>query len=181
MLAAILKNRCHPPPPGKSFPALHAERESGILSPMKISDVGYKPTPAQLRRTANAGAAGSSGFSSIFSAAESAGSAATHAASAAGPASNVAPLLAMQEVDERESRRRRAVQMGQDRLQTLDRLRQALLMGAVPPHLLHALSEKLAAEKLTVEDPRLRDVLDEIELRVAVELAKLEVATGNYA
>ena len=146
---------------------------------MKISDVSYKPTPAQLRRTVSTPGTGSASFASAFAAADSAGAAQEAAHSA--PAANVAPFLAMQEVDARDSQRKRAMQYGKDRLDMLDRLRQALLMGSIPPQLLHSLGARLATERAQTDDPRLIEILDEIELRVAVEIAKLEVALGNYA
>lgn len=147
---------------------------------MKINDVGYKPTPAQLRRTVSTAGTGSSSFASAFAAVES-GAGAAHETSAASSPANIAPFLALQEVDERGSRRKRAIQYGQDRLQTLDRLRQALLMGSIPQELLQSLAGKLASERAETDDPRLIEILSEIELRVAVELAKLEVALGNFA
>ena len=36
-------------------------------------------------------------------------------------------------------------------------------------------------ERAETDDPRLIEILDEIELRIAVEIAKLEVALGNFA
>lgn len=147
---------------------------------MKISDVGYKPTPAQLRRTASTPGTGSSSFASAFAAVDG-GAGGAQEAGATTSTANVAPFLALQEVDERGAKRRRAIQYGQDRLQTLDRLRQALLMGSIPPQLLQSLAVKLASERAETDDPRLIEILDEIELRIAVERAKIEVALGNFA
>ena len=148
---------------------------------MKISDVAsYRPTTAQLKRKGASSASGS--FADVFSAAENAGGAASaeHAAPTA-PASGINPLLALQEVSDEETRRQKAMQLGQTQLQALERLRQALLMGAVPVAALTQLKNALPAQREKVDDPRLKDILDEIELRVAVELAKIEVAQGNYA
>ena len=81
-------------------------------------------------------------------------------------------LIALQGVEDPRERKKRAVARGRKALDVLDTLKLAVLDGSVDPSTLARL--KVAAEGLTDEtgDPGLDSVLGEIELRVAVELAK---------
>lgn len=85
-------------------------------------------------------------------------------------------ILSLQEVDEPLQRRRRAVARGASLLDRLDALRLALLDGDLPRSTIEALGAAIREQRDDTDDPRLRAVLDEIELRAAVELAKYEVA-----
>ena len=86
----------------------------------------------------------------------------------------VSGLLTVQEVPDQLARRRRAVQRGDAMLDRLDELRLGLLAGGLPRRRLDELAELARTARDTVDDPRLVVVLDEIDLRVAVELAKLD-------
>lgn len=113
---------------------------------------------------------GSAGF------AERIGGRAVGAAATAGlaPLTSLAGILAAQEVDEPLTGRRRARQRGDQLLDALDELKLALLDGKLPPGKLRALQSLAAAQRGRADDPALQAVLDEIELRTAVELAKLD-------
>ena len=78
----------------------------------------------------------------------------------------------MQGVEDPRERKKRAVVRGRKALDVLDALKLAVLDGSVDRSTLARL--KVAAEGLTEEtgDPGLDTVLGEIDLRVAVELAK---------
>jgi hypothetical protein len=56
----------------------------------------------------------------------------------------------------------------------LDDIRQGLLIGSIPRSKLTALVKVVREERDQAEDPKLSAILDEIELRAAVELAKLD-------
>lgn len=88
-------------------------------------------------------------------------------------------LLAVQEVanDPERETRRRAVAHGAEVLQQLDELRHDLLAGRVPEARLRTLANTLASRVALVTEPGLLAVLEEIHLRAAVELAKLEAAS----
>ncbi|MCH9020057.1 MAG: hypothetical protein IIA73_06805 [Proteobacteria bacterium] len=60
-------------------------------------------------------------------------------------------------------------------LDRLDEIRHALLFGAIPRHRLLALQREVREKRVAVADPRLNQLLDEIDLRAAVELAKLGI------
>lgn len=91
-------------------------------------------------------------------------------------ATSLSNLLSLQEVSDEDLRRQKLAQQGNRLLDTLEQLRQRILTGAVPPHLLRTLSQHLSVQKQSVNDPRLMELIDDIELRAAVELAKLERA-----
>ena len=81
-------------------------------------------------------------------------------------------LLALQGIESATERKKRAVVKGRKALDVLDDLKLAVLDGSVDPSTLARL--KVAADGLTEEsgDAGLDQVLGEIDLRVAVELAK---------
>ena len=58
-------------------------------------------------------------------------------------------------------------------------LRDGLLAGTLPREALVRLAQLVRTRGAEIDDPRLKDVLDEIELRAEVELAKLDSQTGD--
>jgi Class II flagellar assembly regulator len=88
-------------------------------------------------------------------------------------------MLALQEISEDDVKRRKLVQQGKNMLDVLENLRRQLLAGAIPAHTLVELGRQLSIEKQLVADPKLIEIMDDIELRVAVERAKLEAAFSN--
>jgi len=85
----------------------------------------------------------------------------------------VNPLFALQEVDDALTGRRKARQRAEDILDVLEELRIGLLTGTFPQSKLQDLVRLVQARRESVDDPRLQAVLDEIDLRAQVELAKL--------
>ena len=85
-------------------------------------------------------------------------------------------LIALQEVGGPLERRRKAVRRAGRILDVLDEVKLGLLDGGVSPTALDRLVLAVRQERGEADEPRLRDLLDEIETRAAVELAKLEVA-----
>ncbi len=96
------------------------------------------------------------------------------AARAAGPIASVDAVLALQSVGDFRESRRRAVVRGHDLLDTLDKLKIDLIDGAVPRARLTRLMDVLKTRRDASGDPKLELLLDEIELRAEVELAKLD-------
>jgi len=96
----------------------------------------------------------------------------TAAAGSLRAVSTVDALIALQGVEDPRERRKRAVARGRKALDVLDTLKLAVLDGSLDRSTLARL--KVAAEGLTegTGDPGLDGVLGEIDLRVAVELAK---------
>jgi hypothetical protein len=98
---------------------------------------------------------------------------ATPAATPSTPAA-VDGLFALQEVADELSGRRRAAARGTALLDRLDELRLGLLSGTLPRAQLEALRQLAREHGPTTDDPKLAAILSDIELRVAVELAKLD-------
>jgi len=81
-------------------------------------------------------------------------------------------LIALQGIEDPTERRRRAVRDGRRALDALDELKLGLLAGTLEQGLLLRLKSVAADLKDGSGDERLDQVLGEIDLRVAVELAK---------
>ena len=119
---------------------------------------------------------GGAGFS--LGAAPTSGTGAGAPAAAATLTGLDAVLLLQTEADTPQERRRRSAQRGQDLLDGLDRLKASLLGGRVAPQELRAIASRLNDRAGLSGDPRLDGLMAEIELRAAVELAKLEMVRG---
>jgi hypothetical protein len=107
--------------------------------------------------------------------------AATAGTSQTGMLSGLDAILTLQGQDGPEAqkeRRRRSVQRGHDLLDGLDRLKAALFGGRVATRDLQVIAGRLAERMAESGDPRLDGLVAEIELRAAVELAKLEASRG---
>jgi hypothetical protein len=88
----------------------------------------------------------------------------------------VEALLALQDVESPTERRRRSVRRASRLLDELDEIKIALLGGELSHAQLERLGRAIREQRAETEDPKLEGLLDEIETRAAVELAKLEVA-----
>ena len=88
------------------------------------------------------------------------------------PLGSLDALIALQQVDEPTERRRRAIQRGGRLLDMLDRLKLALLGEEPGEGELKALGAAVQEQRALTGDPALEALLDQIETRAAVELAK---------
>lgn len=85
-------------------------------------------------------------------------------------------LLAAQSVDADAGGgrgRQRMIRHGEDLLDRLEEVRRGLLLGSVPKARLAELARMVRSKRDAGVDPQLAAILDEIELRAEVELAKL--------
>jgi hypothetical protein len=133
------------------------------------------PGPVQssnVRRTERRPGVG--GFSSLISSDEAASTSGTMPTQGT---TSVGAILALQQSDDATSAPRRALQRASDLLSELEEIRRSLILGALPAPRLQAIATRLANKDSAVLDPVLQQILQDIELRVAVELAKL----GRYA
>lgn len=131
---------------------------------------GLVPGPAPSPRTAGSGAA----FALPTSRSESVrGGAGTTRSAAVAFAAPLDTLVALQAMDQSADRKKRQTRRGRDLLDGLDHLKGALLAGRASISDLDRLRGTLNIQRESTDDPRLDDVLAHIELRAAVELAKL--------
>lgn len=100
---------------------------------------------------------------------------------APGPLTALESILTLQNVDDAASGPSKSVAHGEQLLDLLDNVRDGLLSGGIPRTTLNQLANAVSRRHETFADPKLQSVLDEIELRAKVELAKLEQADQAVA
>jgi hypothetical protein len=93
-----------------------------------------------------------------------------------GPLTAVDTILALQGIDDSMDQKSRGARHGEQLLTLLDEVRDGLLAGGIPRATLHRLAHAVSSRREAFADQQLQGVLDEIELRAHVELAKLEVS-----
>lgn len=135
---------------------------------MKITGIGpFRASDIKKKKGASAGEAAE--FSALLSGADD-----TQAPSSTGHVSISQAIIGIQEVDWEEQSRKENTQRGHQLLDMLEAVRTGLLIGRISLQQLHSLQQTMAKKKSTVNDPRLAAIIQEIEVRAAVELAKLE-------
>ncbi|MDP6786709.1 MAG: flagellar assembly protein FliX [Rhodospirillales bacterium] len=84
-------------------------------------------------------------------------------------------VLAVQEVPNSTAGRSRArtLRYGEDMLDSLDEIRDGLLAGAISKNDVAELARTMRARRQRSDDSRLNEIIDEVELRAEVEIAKL--------
>ena len=100
----------------------------------------------------------------------------THAQIVAGPGPIAAldSILTLQDMGDPVDGRSKGLAHGEQLLEILDSVRDGLLAGGIPRATLNRLAVAVTRRHDIFADPKLQDVLDQIELRAHVELAKLE-------
>lgn len=134
---------------------------------MKVERTGPAGAPAAGARRVERGRPGAS-FSDTLKQVDAAG-----APVAATSVTAVSAVMSVQEVDSEAGGKARALQRGEEMLDRLDELRLGLIEGRLPPERIEALVKLVQERRETVTDPRLKEILDDIDLRAQVELAKL--------
>jgi hypothetical protein len=121
-----------------------------------------------------------SGFgSALEEAGETAAPAAAARAEALGAISSLDVLLALQETLSPTERRRRAVGRAGKILDALDALKLSLLGGEPTETELQSLQTAVKEARAETEDPELEGLLEQIEIRAAVELAKRDMTEAR--
>jgi hypothetical protein len=133
----------------------------------RIDGPGSIRSTTPVRRASKAGKASSTSFSEHLESAEE--TSGVHGASALGSVSGV---LDIQEVDDALARAAKGKLRAEDLLDKLDDLRLDLLSGNLTKTKLLKLAEVVNSRRMEVSDPKLSAILDEIDLRAQVELAK---------
>ncbi len=117
-------------------------------------------------------AAGKAGSGPAFVPAGENGAARVSTTAPVAPAAGLDAILALQAVGDFTEGRRKAVKRASGLLDLLEEMKADLLVGKVAPERLDAMVVQLGALRERVE-PDLDALIDDIELRVRVELAKL--------
>lgn len=117
------------------------------------------------------GPAGKAGVGPAFVPAGMDGPARASTTTPVAPPTELNAILALQAVGDFSQSKRRAKQRGVDLLDLLEGMKADLLIGHASPGRLDAMATQLAHLRDRV-DPALDAIIDEIELRVLVELAK---------
>ncbi|OSQ44029.1 flagellar assembly protein FliX [Thalassospira alkalitolerans] len=144
---------------------------------MKVS--GSKATgTSSTARKKSSGSGGAGGFSDAIRSLDSAGGASgAGGVHSTGTVSALDALLALQQSgDALDSPEKHGILRAESLLEQLEGLRDALLGGVIPAGRLRELVGLLDQQRENISDPALSGVLDEIDLRAQVELAKLEVS-----
>jgi hypothetical protein len=128
--------------------------------------------PNQAGGTAAASSARRTGASGQFTLADSPATARAQTTTASAGVSGLDSLLALQGVEDAGERRKRFARKGKSALDLLDALKAELLTADLTPDTLLRLQGSLSELTEKSGTPGLDAVLGEIELRVAVELAK---------
>ncbi|MEE2526194.1 flagellar assembly protein FliX [Hyphobacterium sp. HN65] len=136
---------------------------------MKVTGPGSTASVSSKRRT---GKTGGEGFS--VETPQAGGQASVAATSGASALTSVDAILALQSVGDFTEAKKKATERAFTMLDVLDDLKLALLDGGIPRAKLVALMDLLQSRRDNTQDPRLEQMLDEVETRAAVELAKLE-------
>jgi len=118
----------------------------------------------------------SGGEAKSFAAEEIADAKTAAALTGAGPIAAVDTILALQGIEDSADQRTQGVNRGEQLLNLLDEVRDGLLAGGIPRVMLNRLALAVSKRRESFADPKLQGVLDEIDLRARVELAKLEQA-----
>lgn len=132
------------------------------IDPTKVSGI------SQAKRSKKTASTGGSAFADMIS--ETGGA---EQVSGPAPTSGVDSVFAAQAVGDREGSARKARERAEVMLSKLEDIRDGLLMGMVPVDRLQDLTIAVRQQREELDDPRLSEILDDIELRARVELAKL--------
>lgn len=104
--------------------------------------------------------------------------------SSAAPTNSIARVDALLSVQGAESATERAARKrmhgrAEDILTELDKLRHAILTGGLTIGQVIDIADVVASHRERITDPRLTGILDEIDLRAQIEMAKVQMALAN--
>ena len=140
-----------------------------IDGPKSSSDIAKKK---DTKRTST----GDGAFQSLVSGAGGADS--TEQTGLSAGIASVDVLLAAQATEDpaQKASRQRMQKRASDILDELNNLKMAMLTGEVTIGHMVSIADVVASHRETINDPELSSILDEIDLRAHVELAKLDMA-----
>lgn len=139
---------------------------------MKITGPGPVQSKTIKKASSKQGAA-SAEFSGHIK--ETAGQTSPQSVGGTGPIASVDALLALQGVPDSTEGRSKGLMRAEDMLDILEDVRKGILLGVVSMANLKNLAGLARDQQNKTDDPRLNDILADIELRAEVELAKYGV------
>ena len=137
---------------------------------MRIDGTTRRSSVSQRKSSSKAGKSGATFQPAVSS--PVAGSASGGSAVPVSAASGIEAILALQGVDNSMEKKRQAVRHGQSMLDALEEMKADLLSGAIPEGRLNRLMA-LVTRARQQADPELEALIDDIDLRARVELAKM--------
>ncbi|MBL4612525.1 MAG: flagellar assembly protein FliX [Emcibacter sp.] len=138
---------------------------------MEIKGPGRITTPG-VSRKGKKSSSGKAGFGKALATDETAAAAPPSGTS---PLTSVSSLLSLQEMPTSSEGRSKGLALAEDLMGHLEIIRHGLLVGHIPQAKLRDVITIVSREKALSNDPVLDEILDDMELRVKVELAKLEM------
>lgn len=144
-----------------------------IEGPNKSSDVSKK-------KKTDSASSGSGIFRSLLSGGASETAGASHSATSSSISSIDALLMAQATEDPAQQKsRKRMRERAESLLDKLNDLKMAILMGNVTIGHMISIADVVAIHREKITDPDLSALLDEIDLRAQIELAKIQVAEAK--
>lgn len=140
----------------------------------KIEGLGPVRNAQPVKRATKTGSASGTSFAKQLDETSETG-----ASPSVGAAGAVSGVLGLQEVDDALAHASKGKLRAEDILNRLDDLRVELLSGAISREKLLQLTRLVSHRRGQISDPHLASVLDEIDLRAQVELAKHYPTAGN--
>jgi hypothetical protein len=147
-----------------------------FINPLGPSQATQRSRPTKKARKADS--ADSSSFSGLLTPSETSTNAVDTTRAASAPA-NINPYLALQEVGTQDLATMQGMAQAHLTLDSLEDLRDALLTGSIPISSLKRLEAMVKQQRHFSMNAEVNAILDDIELRAAVELAKLEMAQSR--
>jgi len=139
---------------------------------MEIKGPGRITTPGVSRKGKNKSGASKTGFNEALSSEEST---AALPPSGTSPLTSVNSLLSLQEMPTGSEGKSKGLARAEELLEHLELIRHGLLAGQIPQRRLKDVVKIVSREKELSHDSALNEILNDVELRVKVELAKLEM------
>lgn len=139
---------------------------------MKITGPGSTDKTTTTRRAQGGGKTGASGFSSLLGAGEATDST---PATAAHSIASIDALLAAQASDDpaAHASRGRMITRADKVLDALEGVRRGILAGTLTVGQMVDIADVVASHREKIADPQLTALLDEIDLRAQIEIAKM--------
>lgn len=139
---------------------------------MKVSKTGGATGPDSTRKKSKQ-AESDSGFADALKSAS--GAEGAEQAQSTSSVGHVDAILAVQQTADATDHKSRGLMMdyGNEMLDRLEQLRISILSGAISKERLQDMAKRLRERTSNSDDPRLNDLINDIELRVEVEIAKL--------